>query len=104
MGNPHITKDAKCQNVVFTPIIIFYYQKRQVDTTGNSSGNSTQGVQASSDIQLVSPNATELNETEFNNILVTGYNQANSSSELQLFNVETNGKSGETLYKIYNSH
>ncbi|CAH8592731.1 unnamed protein product [Schistosoma guineensis] len=90
LGNPDIAKDAKCHKVVFTPVTIFYYQKRQVDATGNSSENSTQGVQASSEIQLVSPNATELNQTEFNNILVTGYNQVNSSSELQLSNVETN--------------
>ncbi|CAI2731513.1 unnamed protein product, partial [Schistosoma spindalis] len=88
-GNPHIAKDAICHKVVFTPVTILYYQKRQVDATGNSSGNSTLGVQASSEIQLVSPNATELNQTEFNNILVTGYNQANSSSELQVSNVET---------------
>lgn len=97
MGNPDIAKDAKCHKVVFTPVTIFYYQKRQVDATGNSSENSTQGVQASSEIQLVSPNATELNQTEFNNILVTGYSQVNSSSELHLSNVETNGKSSDLI-------
>ncbi|VDP54377.1 unnamed protein product, partial [Schistosoma margrebowiei] len=89
-GNPDIAKDAKCHKVVFTPVTIVYYQKRQIDATGNSSENSTQGVQASSEIQLVSSNATELNQTEFNNILLTGYNQVNSSSELHLSNVETN--------------
>ncbi|CAH8615351.1 unnamed protein product [Schistosoma haematobium] len=102
LGNPDIAKDAKCHKVVFSPVTLFYYQKRQVDATGNSSENSTQGVQASSEIQLVSPNATELNQTEFNNILVTGYSQVNSSSEMHLSNVETNGKSSDLI--VLSSH
>ncbi|KAH8848965.1 hypothetical protein KSF78_0009576, partial [Schistosoma japonicum] len=88
LGNPTIAKDAICHKVVFTRIILFRLQKRQAGEAGNSTENTTQGVQGNSEVQLVSPNATDINETEFNNILISGYNQSNASSELQLFGVE----------------
>ncbi|KAH8857509.1 hypothetical protein KSF78_0008576 [Schistosoma japonicum] len=93
VGNSLLTKNAKCYNVTFTPINIHTHQKRQLTTDNYST---IEGVLANSMIELTLFNIIDINDNDFYNILLMGYNQINASSELQLFNVQTTKIISET--------
>ncbi|CAH8592781.1 unnamed protein product [Schistosoma guineensis] len=86
LGDPIISKDARCFNIVFLPV---NNSSEQVGTTQSGIVNVTiTGVQANVNIELVSINASSINESIFYNILVNGYNQLNKTLNIFVMDIE----------------
>ncbi|CAH8298384.1 unnamed protein product, partial [Schistosoma turkestanicum] len=83
-----LSNNARCVNVVFTPIVLIIRQKRQIVTTETTDQNVTQGVQGTANVEISSPEAALLNATSFTDIISSGVSQLNNSN-LQLSNIET---------------
>uniref|UniRef100_A0A5K4FBA3 Egg protein n=1 Tax=Schistosoma mansoni TaxID=6183 RepID=A0A5K4FBA3_SCHMA len=86
LGDPIITKNAKCFNIIFLP---FDITNQQLRTTSNEIDNVTiTGVQGNVNIELISINASFINESILYNILVNGYNQLNKTLNIFVMNIE----------------
>ncbi|VDP00408.1 unnamed protein product [Schistosoma margrebowiei] len=86
LGDPIISKDARCFNIVFVPV---NNSNEQVGTTQSGIVNvNITGVQANINIELVSINASLINESIFYNILVNGYNQLNKTLNIYVMDIE----------------
>ncbi|VDP96838.1 unnamed protein product [Trichobilharzia regenti] len=93
LWNPVASKGARCYNVVFIPVDFVILEKRQLNATGTEGQNATQGVQGNADIDLISTNETNLNETQLVEIISSVQNQSNVTSDTYFFNVQAIRKS-----------
>uniref|UniRef100_A0A5K4F7P3 SEA domain-containing protein n=1 Tax=Schistosoma mansoni TaxID=6183 RepID=A0A5K4F7P3_SCHMA len=90
LGQPSFSQNAKCINVLFTPVDLISRQKRQIQTTQSLDQNITQGVQGTANVEISSPEAAVLNSSSVTEIIGSGISQLNTSFGVQLSNLVIN--------------
>ncbi|TNN18956.1 hypothetical protein EWB00_009635 [Schistosoma japonicum] len=90
-------------NDLLNPLTVIYMNLSQsfcqlvLNSLHVDNYSTIEGVLANSMIELTLFNIIDINDNDFYNILLMGYNQINASSELQLFNVQTTKIISETI-------
>ncbi|CAI2731780.1 unnamed protein product [Schistosoma spindalis] len=79
LGDPSLSNDTKCTNVIFTPVESLNRQKRQVNATLDQ--NTEQGIQGTANIEIPTSQAKELTTETFTNIINSGIEKSDDNLE-----------------------
>ncbi|VDQ00402.1 unnamed protein product [Trichobilharzia regenti] len=82
-GNSRIFQGSTCTSVIFKRFSVNLRSKRQVDSVVSD------GVQASGSIESKTLSASQLDQSQFSEVLITGYKQLNLSSGYILNGIES---------------
>ncbi|CAH8557612.1 unnamed protein product [Schistosoma turkestanicum] len=84
--NAQITQGATCKSIEFTRIILSSLSKRQVQSSNNAT---TDAVQGNAQIELQTLTGSQLNQAQFSQLLLNGYQKLNLTSGNFLNNIQS---------------